>query len=79
MPHEQLAKLRLTTARRPKSTSLHLPTPLVVLSLSLSDISFHFYRTDVTTFDALKASFAGIVRDFGRIDGRFVTRKVTFA
>jgi hypothetical protein len=76
-PHEHLAKLGLTTARRPKSTSLHFLTPLMVLSLS--DISFHFYRTGVTKFDILKALFAGIVRYFSRIDGRFVTRRARFA
>jgi sorbose reductase len=76
-PHERLAKLGLTTARRPKSISLHLLTPLMVLSLS--DISFHFYRTGVTKFDVLKARFAGIVRYFSHIDGRFVTRKARSA
>jgi NAD(P)-dependent dehydrogenase (short-subunit alcohol dehydrogenase family) len=76
-PHEHLAKLGLTTARRPKSTSLHLLTPLMVLSLS--DTSFHFYRTGVTKFDVLKALLAGIVRYFSRIDGRFVTRRARFA
>ena len=76
-PHEHLAKLGLTTARRPKSTSLHLLTPLMVLSLS--DISFHFYRTGVTKFDVLKALFAGIVRYFSCIDGRIVTRRARFA
>jgi NAD(P)-dependent dehydrogenase (short-subunit alcohol dehydrogenase family) len=76
-PHEQLAKLGLTTARRPKSISLHLLTPLMVLFLS--DISFYFYRTGVTKFDVLKARFAGIVRYFSHIDGRFVTRKARSA
>ncbi|KAH6986717.1 putative NADP-dependent mannitol dehydrogenase [Ilyonectria destructans] len=33
------------------------------------DVKFEFYRTDVTKYDVLKATFAEIVKDFGRIDG----------
>ncbi|KAH6889218.1 hypothetical protein B0T10DRAFT_459877 [Thelonectria olida] len=33
------------------------------------DVKFEFYRTDVTDYATLKASFDQVVADFGRIDG----------
>ncbi|KAF7546010.1 hypothetical protein G7Z17_g8734 [Cylindrodendrum hubeiense] len=33
------------------------------------DSKLEYYRTDVTKYDVLKASFDSVVKDFGRIDG----------
>lgn len=34
-----------------------------------SDVKLAYYKSDVTKYDLLKATFDQIVKDFGRIDG----------